>query len=62
QDPKLRQWALDRTPAARLGKPPDLVGTALFLASAASDFMTGQVLYVDGGLTAGTTWPLQVPR
>ena len=62
EDPNLHQWALDRTPAARLGEPPDLVGTALFLASAASDFMTGQVLYVDGGLTAGTTWPLQVPR
>jgi gluconate 5-dehydrogenase len=62
EDARIRDWALERTPAARLGEPPDLVGTALFLASAASDFMTGQVLYVDGGLTAGTTWPLEVPR
>jgi len=58
----IRNWALARTPAARLGVPQDLVGTAIFLASAASDFMTGQILYVDGGVTAGTTWPLSIPR
>jgi NAD(P)-dependent dehydrogenase (short-subunit alcohol dehydrogenase family) len=58
----IRNWALARTPAGRLGAPTDLVGTAIFLASAASDFMTGQILYVDGGFTAGTTWPLSVPR
>jgi gluconate 5-dehydrogenase len=62
EDPKMLQWAEDRTPAHRLGVPADLVGTAIFLASAASDFMTGQVLYVDGGLTAGSTWPLVTPR
>jgi len=38
------------------------IGSAIFLASAASDFMTGQVLYVDGGITAGQTWRLEVPR
>lgn len=58
----IRNWALGRTPAARLGSPQDLVGTAIFLASAASDYMTGQILYVDGGITAGTTWPLSVPK
>jgi NAD(P)-dependent dehydrogenase (short-subunit alcohol dehydrogenase family) len=58
----IRKWALERTPAARLGVPEDLVGTAIFLASAASNFITGQILYVDGGLTAGTTWPLSVPK
>ncbi len=58
----IRDWALARTPAGRLGVPKDLVGTAIFLASSASDFITGQILYVDGGFTAGTTWPLSVPR
>ena len=38
-----------RTPAGRWGKPQDLVGIAVFLASAASTFVTGQVIYVDGG-------------
>jgi NAD(P)-dependent dehydrogenase (short-subunit alcohol dehydrogenase family) len=55
-------WAKERTPARRLGQRDDLIGAAIFLASAASDFITGQVLYVDGGLTAGQTWPLEVPR
>lgn len=62
EDPGILNWALDRTPARRLGQPCDLVGTAIFLASGASDFMTGQVLYVDGGLTAGSRWPLKVPH
>jgi NAD(P)-dependent dehydrogenase (short-subunit alcohol dehydrogenase family) len=36
-----------------LGVPEDLIGTAVFLASEASDFITGQTIFVDGGLTAG---------
>lgn len=39
-------------PAMRIGTPEDCVGTAIFLASAASDFVTGQIIYPDGGLTA----------
>ncbi len=62
ENPTMLNWALDRTPAHRLGQRDDLVGAAIFLASAASDFVTGQVLYVDGGLTAGQMWPLEVPR
>ena len=62
EDPAMRGWVEDRTPAHRLGEPGDLVGAALFLASAASDFVTGQVIAVDGGFTAGSTWPLAVPR
>ncbi|HUP05047.1 MAG TPA: SDR family oxidoreductase [Bryobacteraceae bacterium] len=62
ENPTMLNWVVERTPARRLGKRDDLVGAAIFLASAASDFVTGQVLYVDGGLTAGQMWPLEVPR
>jgi NAD(P)-dependent dehydrogenase (short-subunit alcohol dehydrogenase family) len=41
-----------RIPLGRWAKPDDLVGPVLFFASAASDYVTGQILYVDGGLTA----------
>lgn len=50
---KTRQNMLARIPLGRLGEPEDLVGATVFLLSAASDFMTGQTLYVDGGYTAG---------
>jgi len=43
---------LSRTPFERWGEPEDIVGTAVFLASSASDFVTGQILYVDGGWVA----------
>ncbi|MDO4900978.1 gluconate 5-dehydrogenase [Actinomyces sp.] len=46
------QFIVARTPAARWGEPADLAGPAVFLASAASDFVNGQVLYVDGGILA----------
>jgi gluconate 5-dehydrogenase len=62
ENPTMLNWVKERTPARRLGERDDLIGAAIFLASAASDFITGQVLYVDGGLTAGQTWPLDVPR
>jgi NAD(P)-dependent dehydrogenase (short-subunit alcohol dehydrogenase family) len=62
ENPTMLNWAKERTPARRLGQRDDLIGAAIFLASAASNFITGQVLYVDGGLTAGQTWPLDVPR
>jgi NAD(P)-dependent dehydrogenase (short-subunit alcohol dehydrogenase family) len=48
-----RAGILARIPLGRLGEPEDLVGALLFLSSRASDFCTGQVLYVDGGYTAG---------
>ena len=45
-------FIISRTPAARWGKPEDLAGAAVFLASKASDFVNGQVVYVDGGILA----------
>jgi gluconate 5-dehydrogenase len=45
-------FIIHRTPAARWGDPEDLGGTAIFLASKASDFVNGQVIYVDGGILA----------
>ena len=53
-----RDWCIDRTPAHRPGTPEDMVGTAVFLAAPASDFVTGEVIYVDGGIMAGSVWPL----
>ena len=48
-----RQRTLSRIPLGRLGEPEDLIGISLYLLSRASDFCTGQVIYVDGGFTAG---------
>lgn len=45
-------FIVQRTPAGKWGDPDDLKGAAVFLSSAASDFVTGQVLYVDGGILA----------
>jgi gluconate 5-dehydrogenase len=52
EDPAFDAWIRGRTPAGRWGEPEDLVGAAVFLASSASDFVNGQILYVDGGLLA----------
>ncbi|GAB7087788.1 gluconate 5-dehydrogenase [Marinifilum fragile] len=46
------EFIINRTPAARWGDPEDLGGTAVFLASKASDFVNGHVVYVDGGILA----------
>lgn len=51
-DEKFTAWVTSRTPAGRWGKVEDLVGALIFLASPASEFVNGQVLYVDGGMTA----------
>ena len=48
-----RARSLSRIPMGRLGEVEDLVGMALYLLAPASDFCTGQVMYVDGGYTAG---------
>lgn len=52
EDAARNAWILSRIPMARWGTPADLVGAALFLASPASDYVTGQVIHVDGGWLA----------
>jgi gluconate 5-dehydrogenase len=52
QSPSFDAWLTTRTPAGRWGEPSDLDGPVVFLAAPASDFVNGQVLYVDGGLLA----------
>lgn len=49
---EFNRWICGRTPAGRWGQPEELVGTAVFLASRASNFVNGQILAVDGGLLA----------
>ena len=52
EDEEFDAWLRQRTPAGRWGRPEELVGALLFLASPASDFVNGQILYVDGGISA----------
>ena len=52
-NPEFSAWVAKRTPAGRWAKPEELAGAAVFLASTAADFVTGQTLYVDGGFTSG---------
>jgi NAD(P)-dependent dehydrogenase (short-subunit alcohol dehydrogenase family) len=52
EDPAFKAGLIARIPLGRIGQPVDVVGPVQFFCSPASDFVTGQVLYVDGGLTA----------
>ena len=52
EDPAFDAWMRARTPARRWGTPADLIGVAVFLASPASDYVNGQIIYVDGGMLA----------
>jgi len=49
---KTRAWLKERIPLGRIAEPRDVAGAVLFFCSPASDFVTGQILYVDGGITA----------
>ena len=51
-NPTFDAWVKGRTPSRRWGRPDELVGAAVFLASAASDYVNGQIIYVDGGMLA----------
>ncbi|HEU4352868.1 MAG TPA: SDR family oxidoreductase [Burkholderiales bacterium] len=52
KNPKTRAWLQERIPLGRVAEPRDVVGAVLFFCSSAADYITGQILYVDGGLTA----------
>jgi NAD(P)-dependent dehydrogenase (short-subunit alcohol dehydrogenase family) len=52
KNPKTRAWLKERIPLGRVAEPRDVAGAVLYFCSPASDFVTGQVLYVDGGITA----------
>ena len=58
-DATMQAWGRENTPLERLGQVEDLVGAAIYLASPASAFMTGQTLRVDGGISAGIAWPIE---
>ncbi len=51
-NPEFDAWVKGRTPSRRWGRPEELIGTAVFLASSASDYVNGQIIYVDGGMLA----------
>jgi NAD(P)-dependent dehydrogenase (short-subunit alcohol dehydrogenase family) len=55
-DDDMRRWILNRVPVERLGRPEELVGICLLLASDAGSFLTGQTIHVDGGASAGGRW------
>ena len=59
-NPTMHEWGKQNTPLGRLGEVEDMIGAAIFLASEASAFMTGQVVYVDGGFSAGICWPIDL--
>ena len=52
ENPEIDAWVRSRVPAGRYGDPADMVGIAIYLASSASNFVTGQVIYLDGGTLA----------
>jgi len=52
KNPDFNAWLMSRIPAKRWGRPDELVGAAVFLASRASDYVNGQIIYVDGGMLA----------
>ena len=52
KNPKTRAWLKERIPLGRVAETEDVVGAVLFFCSPASDYITGQILYVDGGITA----------
>jgi NAD(P)-dependent dehydrogenase (short-subunit alcohol dehydrogenase family) len=60
KNPQMDAWRQANTPMRRMGLPQDMVGACIFLASEAASFVTGQVLYVDGGTVCGLFWPIPI--
>ncbi|WP_139769005.1 SDR family oxidoreductase, partial [Salmonella enterica] len=52
EDKQFDSWVKSSTPSQRWGRPEELIGTAIFLSSRASDYINGQIIYVDGGWLA----------
>jgi gluconate 5-dehydrogenase len=50
-DAKFDAWVKSRTPAGRWGQPDEIAGLAVFLASSAADYVTGQMIMIDGGMS-----------
>jgi gluconate 5-dehydrogenase len=50
ENQEFNAWVVSRTPARRWGNPEELIGASVFFASEASNFVNGQILYVDGGM------------
>ncbi|MEW5814040.1 MAG: SDR family oxidoreductase [Spirochaetota bacterium] len=57
EDTQFNNWVVNRTPAGRWGRPEDLEGAIVFLASKASDYVNGQILFVDGGFSSNLGGP-----
>ena len=54
----MQAWNKTVAPLQRMGEVDDLTGAMVFLASPAAAFMTGQILRIDGGISAGINWPI----
>lgn len=52
-DVEFNAWVCKRTPAGRWGEPAEIAGLAVFLSSRAADYMTGQIVFIDGGMSVG---------
>ena len=50
-DPAFCEWLVQRTPAGRWGEPDEIAGLAVFLASSAANYITGQIIMIDGGMS-----------
>lgn len=62
QAPEMREWLKGTQPIARLGSPEEIAPLAVFLAGSGSDYITGQVIAVDGGFSTTSVWPFEPAR